>query len=123
MLLDRLFQRATVEVEGSFLPARVDQVHGNIHQYDLFALLIERLTQSPPGSEVTLQSGERAIVVKTFAEAPHRPLVRVFEDADGETLAEPFDVDLREDLESAQPIVEVLLKPSLARTQLPREDD
>ena len=87
------------------------------------ALLIERLTQSPPGSEVTLESGERAIVVKTFPEEPRRPLVRVIEDADGRPLTDPFDLDLREDLESPQPIVEVLLKPNLARMQLPAEDD
>ena len=85
------------------------------------ALLIERLTQSPPGAEVTLESGERAIVVKTFPESPHHPLVRVMEDAERQPLDEPYDLDLRDHVESAQPIVEVLLKPSLAREQAPEE--
>ena len=79
------------------------------------ALLIDRLTQSPPGSEVTLHTGEKAIVVKTFDDAPRRPLVHVIEDADGHQLDEPRELDLREATDSAEPIVEICLKPSLTR--------
>lgn len=80
-------------------------------------LLLQRLTSSPPGSEVRLFSGERAVVLKTFPDAPARPLVRVVEDADGRALAEPSELDLRETAhEVEKPIAEVFLKPSLVRT-------
>jgi hypothetical protein len=78
------------------------------------ALLIERLTQSPPGSEVVLSTGERALVVETFPDAPQRPRVRVIESVDGERLDHPVEVDLRE-MAGDQPIREVCLKPLLAR--------
>ena len=75
-------------------------------------LLLERLTSSPPGSEVKLDSGERALVLESWPEAPHQPLVRVFLDADGNRLAEPYEVDLRDAGPDARPIVEVFLKPN-----------
>jgi len=78
------------------------------------ALLIERLTQSPPGSEVVLSTGERAIVIETFPDAPQRPRVRVIESVDGERLDHPVEVDLRE-MAGGHPIRQVCLKPLLAR--------
>ncbi|MFQ5845361.1 MAG: HD-GYP domain-containing protein [Planctomycetota bacterium] len=62
----------------------------------LVRLLFDRLTCYPPGSEVILDSGERATVVRTFAEAPDRPLVKVTADSDEERVDSPFQVDLRE---------------------------
>jgi HD-GYP domain-containing protein (c-di-GMP phosphodiesterase class II) len=77
----------------------------------LTAILQDRFTSSPPGSAVRLVSGERAIVIRTFDGAPQRPLVRIFEDADGQRLAQPYEIDLR-DVNPAEPVIEsVTLKP------------
>lgn len=79
-------------------------------------LLLERLTNSPPGSEVRLGGGERGFVLETFAETPHLPRVRITQDARGEPLAEPYDVDLRAVAGPGErPVLQVFLKPSRAR--------
>jgi HD-GYP domain-containing protein (c-di-GMP phosphodiesterase class II) len=78
-------------------------------------LLLERLTNSPPGSEVRLSGGELGIVLETFSETPHLPRVRITEDAKGEPLAEPYDVDLRAVAAPGErPVRQVFLKPSRA---------
>ena len=74
-------------------------------------LLLRHLTSSPPGYEVALNSGERAVVVEARPEAPDHPRVRVIRDADGKLLEEPYEVDLREAAREEQPITEVYLKP------------
>lgn len=74
-------------------------------------LLLRHLTSSPPGSEVALSSGERAVVVEARPDAPDHPRVRVIKDADGKLLEEPYEVDLREAAREEQPITEVYLKP------------
>ena len=74
-------------------------------------LLLRHLTSSPPGSEVALNSGERAVVVEARPEAPDHPRVRVIRDTDGKLLDEPYEVDLREAALEEQPITEVYLKP------------
>jgi HD-GYP domain-containing protein (c-di-GMP phosphodiesterase class II) len=74
-------------------------------------LLLRHLTSSPPGSEVALNSGERAVVVEARPDAPDHPRVRVIRDADGKLLEEPYEVDLREAAREEQPITEVYLKP------------
>jgi len=79
---------------------------------DAIRLIIHRLTNSPPGSQVRLRNGEIAVVVKVHADAPDRPLVRVIEDCDGNPLDEPNDLDLREEPEETAAITEVFLKPA-----------
>lgn len=74
-------------------------------------LMLRHLTSSPPGSEVALSSGERAVVVEARPEAPNHPRVRVIRDADGKLLEEPYEVDLREAARAERPITEVYLKP------------
>jgi putative nucleotidyltransferase with HDIG domain len=62
--------------------------------------LVRRFTQVmgiyPPGNLVRLSTGELAVVVKVYAPDPHRPRVRVIEDAQGTRLPRPRDVDLWE---------------------------
>jgi len=78
-------------------------------------LLLGRLTGSPPGSEVVLSSGERAVVVRAHEDAPKKPLVRVLSDAAGAPLEEPRLVDLRS--ATPQRVVEkVYLRPSSVQT-------
>ena len=73
-------------------------------------LLLARLTDCPPGSDVVLSSGERARVVRTHADTPSRPVVRLLTNAVGETI-ESFDlVDLRE--EANVSIAQVVLRPT-----------
>ncbi|MHC4972294.1 MAG: HD-GYP domain-containing protein [Planctomycetota bacterium] len=74
-------------------------------------LLLRHLTSSPPGSEVALNSGERAVVVEARPDEPDHPRVRVIRDADGKLLEEPYEVDLREAAREERPITEVYLKP------------
>jgi HD-GYP domain-containing protein (c-di-GMP phosphodiesterase class II) len=74
-------------------------------------LLLRHLTGSPPGSEVALNSGERAVVVEARPDAPDHPRVRVIRDADGRLLDEPYEVDLLEAAREERPITEVYLKP------------
>ncbi|MHC4548441.1 MAG: HD-GYP domain-containing protein [Planctomycetota bacterium] len=75
-------------------------------------LLMRSLTNSPPGSEVLLSSGERGIVLDISAEAPDHPRLRVVRDAEGKLLAEPYEIDLREAAgDDPQPIQRVYLKP------------
>jgi len=84
---------------------------------DALAHLLGRLTPSPPGCEVRLASGERAIVVDTHPDRPHHPTVTVHRDADGRDTGTPTTVNLREaagDVE--RPVAEVFLKPALMRT-------
>ncbi len=80
-------------------------------------LLLERLTQAPPGSEVRLSTGERAVVLKTYPSAPGHPTVRIVESPEGTPLAQSYDVDLREVAPPfGEPVTEVYLKPGLVRT-------
>jgi putative nucleotidyltransferase with HDIG domain len=62
--------------------------------------LVRRFTQImgiyPPGNLVRLNTGELAVVLKTYAGDPHRPRVRVLADARGTRLAAPLDIDLWE---------------------------
>ena len=62
--------------------------------------LVRRFTQLvgiyPAGNLVRLDSGEMAVVVKTYAPDPYRPKVRVIAGADGVRLAAPYEVDLWE---------------------------
>lgn len=83
------------------------------------ALLLERLTNSPPGSQVRLRTGERGLVLETFPDAPDRPRVRILESAAGVPVEQPYDVDLREFPPGFHPVAEVFLKPSLPRSGKP----
>ncbi len=58
------------------------------------------IAPSPPGSEVTLRDGRRAIVVSVPEDNLHLPVVRIVARADG-TPVEPVDVALAEHPELA----------------------
>ena len=57
-------------------------------------LLLHRLSCAPPGSQVVLDTGERALVLKVSPGAPRAPFVRVLAGPDGEDLVEPYEIDL-----------------------------
>lgn len=77
-------------------------------------MLVGRLTSSPPGSEVLLDSGERGIVLSPNPDHPDRPVVRITMGARGVPLREQVVVDLASPGE-ARFVVKVVLKPELLR--------
>lgn len=89
---------------------------GMASKQSAIAVMLDRFTSSPPGSQVKLVSGERALVLRTHPRDPDRPLVRVFEDCDGKLLKEPYEIDLRDTNPLERVITEVSLKPSAIRT-------
>ncbi|HEX5138475.1 MAG TPA: HD domain-containing phosphohydrolase [Planctomycetota bacterium] len=90
---------------------RILRMPGMKSKRDLLRHFVRRATSSPPGSEVTIESGERGIVVEVFAETPHHPRVRVVKDSAGRAVAEPYVLDLREAGLETRPITGIYLKP------------
>ncbi|MFB5267327.1 HD-GYP domain-containing protein [Paenibacillus enshidis] len=48
----------------------------------------------PLGLPVVLSTGEEGIVVRIDPRIPHRPVIRVLKDQDGQELAAPYEIDL-----------------------------
>jgi HD-GYP domain-containing protein (c-di-GMP phosphodiesterase class II) len=90
---------------------RILRLPGMKSKRDLLRHFARRATSSPPGSEVTLESGERGIVVEAFADAPHHPRVRVVKDREGRPVVDPYMLDLREAGLDTRPVTGVFLKP------------
>ncbi|MHC4958742.1 MAG: HD-GYP domain-containing protein [Planctomycetota bacterium] len=80
------------------------------------AALLERLSVSPPGSQVKLNTGERALVLRGNPKHAQRPLIRVFQAATGKDLETPYELDLKDEPTEQFRITEVCLKPSVVRT-------
>jgi len=76
------------------------------------AHLVRRLTDAPPGAEVRLENGQRAIVVHVYPDTPHHPRVRVVRESDGRAVKDPYVVELKDAGPDARPIAEVYLKPA-----------
>lgn len=77
-----------------------------LFDYELVQLFLKHVPIYPVASVVMLNSGETAVVAKTFPDTPLHPLVRVIKNPYGETIASPYEVDLRTDMRTT--IVEVL---------------
>jgi putative nucleotidyltransferase with HDIG domain len=90
---------------------RILRTPGMRSKRDLLRHFLHRATSSPPGSEVVLESGERAIVVDVFPDAPAHPRVRVVKDRDGRPVADPYLLDLREAGLDTRPVAQIFLKP------------
>ncbi|MBI4265926.1 MAG: HD domain-containing protein [Acidobacteria bacterium] len=67
----------------------------------------------PAGNLVKLDSGEIAVVLKTYAPDPYRPRVRVLVGRDGVRLERPFDINLWEAQEGEPRSVQAPLDPAL----------
>ncbi len=78
--------------------------------------LVRRFTQLvgiyPAGNLVRLDSGEIAVVVKTYAPDPYRPQVRVLVARDGTRLERPYDVNLWEAAEGQPQSVKAPVDPA-----------
>jgi putative nucleotidyltransferase with HDIG domain len=79
--------------------------------------LVRRFTQLvgiyPAGNLVRLDSGDIAVVLKTYAPDPYRPRVRVLIDATGTRLDPPVDIDLWEAGEHGARSVQAPLDPAV----------
>ena len=80
-------------------------------------VLLDRLTNAPPGSEVILNTGEHAVVVSVHADSPKRPVVQIITNHFGAALAEPLRVDLALDDTTSRCISKVILKPATRRAE------
>ncbi|MEQ1572945.1 MAG: HD domain-containing phosphohydrolase [Vicinamibacterales bacterium] len=78
--------------------------------------LVRRFTQLvgiyPEGNMVRLDTGEIAVVLKTYAPDPYRPRVRVLMASDGTPLDGPYDVDLWNASEGGPTAIQAPLDPA-----------
>lgn len=71
---------------------------GTLYDMDKIAAFRDKVAIYPLGISVTLHTGEKGVVVDINTSSPHRPVVRILVDADGEEVAEPYEVDLSKHL-------------------------
>ncbi|EFM10194.1 metal dependent phosphohydrolase [Paenibacillus curdlanolyticus YK9] len=67
---------------------------GTLYEQRMVEQFRDKVAIYPIGLTVRLNSGETGIVVDINSACPHRPIVRVIEDADGEPVQAPYEVDL-----------------------------
>ncbi len=61
---------------------------------ELLTLFRDKVAIYPIGLPIVISTGERGVVVDLNPKVPHRPVVRILEDADGQTLRAPYELDL-----------------------------
>jgi len=68
------------------------------YEFDLSLIhtYLQHLTVYPPGTHVIMNSGQTAYVVNAAGRPVLRPVVQVYREADGSTIASPFLVDLEQ---------------------------
>ncbi|MEK8127450.1 HD-GYP domain-containing protein [Paenibacillus filicis] len=71
---------------------------GTLYDQKKVALFRDNVAIYPVGVTVTLNSKEKGVVVGINPAVPQRPTIRVLEDADGQRLTQPYEVDLSEKL-------------------------
>ncbi|MEE8104977.1 MAG: HD domain-containing phosphohydrolase [Planctomycetota bacterium] len=82
-------------------------------------ILLDRLSNAPPGSEVILSSGEHALVIHGNPDAPKKPIVQLLTDDAGRPLTDLVRVDLNEGDggDDERQIDNVILKPATRRAE------
>jgi HD-GYP domain-containing protein (c-di-GMP phosphodiesterase class II) len=70
----------------------------NFYDREYVKLFSSLVAVYPNGTTVNLNIGEKGVVVKQNQGMPSRPVVRVFEDKNGRTLMEPYEIDLMRNL-------------------------
>jgi HD-GYP domain-containing protein (c-di-GMP phosphodiesterase class II) len=66
---------------------------GTLYDNEKLVLFRDKIAIYPIGVTVTLNTGETGVVVALNSSFPHRPVVRVLEDEDGQHVA-PYEIDL-----------------------------
>jgi HD-GYP domain-containing protein (c-di-GMP phosphodiesterase class II) len=67
---------------------------GTLFDQKKIELFRDRVAIYPLGITVTLNTGESGVVVDQNASFPQRPIVRILQDADGQELHAPYEIDL-----------------------------
>ncbi|MCD1258843.1 HD-GYP domain-containing protein [Paenibacillus athensensis] len=67
---------------------------GTLYDQEKIALFRDKIAIYPLGIPVRLNTGERGIVARLNSAVPHRPIVRVLQDAAGRQLKEGHEIDL-----------------------------
>jgi HD-GYP domain-containing protein (c-di-GMP phosphodiesterase class II) len=67
---------------------------GTLFDQKKIELFRDRVAIYPLGITVTLNTGESGVVVDQNASFPQRPIVRILQDADGQELSAPYEIDL-----------------------------
>ncbi|UJF34700.1 HD-GYP domain-containing protein [Paenibacillus hexagrammi] len=67
---------------------------GTMYDQSKIALFRDKIAIYPLGIPVKLSTGESGIVSKLNITIPHRPIVRIMQDASGKDLKEPDEIDL-----------------------------
>ncbi|MBM7565396.1 HD-GYP domain-containing protein [Paenibacillus sacheonensis] len=71
---------------------------GTLYDQKMLQLFRDKVAIYPLGIAVRLQTGESGVVVDINSSCPHRPVVRVLNNRDGEVLQTPYEVDLSKQL-------------------------
>ncbi|MGM1047907.1 MAG: HD-GYP domain-containing protein [Bacillota bacterium] len=71
---------------------------GTLYEQSFLAIFRDRVAIYPPGMTVQLSTGETGVVSKIHSEVPHRPVVRILNNAAGEELRQLYEIDLSESL-------------------------
>jgi len=71
---------------------------GTLFDQDKVELFRDRIAIYPLGSMVQLNTGESGVVVDLNSASPHRPIVRILTDADGQDVNVPYEIDLSKKL-------------------------
>lgn len=67
---------------------------GTLYDQKKLELFRDRVVIYPPGLTVKLSTGETGVVSKIHLSTPHRPVIRIFGDAEGQALQAPYEMDL-----------------------------
>ncbi|GIP27874.1 phosphodiesterase [Paenibacillus sp. J23TS9] len=71
---------------------------GTLYEQTKLELFRDRVVIYPPGLTVKLSTGETGVVSRIHRSTPHRPVIRIFGDAEGQTLHTPYEMDLARSL-------------------------
>ncbi|MBW7477789.1 HD-GYP domain-containing protein [Paenibacillus oenotherae] len=71
---------------------------GTLYEQHMLQLFRDKVAIYPLGITVRLHTGESGIVVDINASCPHRPIVRILNNAAGEELKSPYEIDLSTNL-------------------------
>jgi HD-GYP domain-containing protein (c-di-GMP phosphodiesterase class II) len=67
---------------------------GTLYDQEKIALFRDKIAIYPLGMPVTLNTGESGVISDLNRSAPHRPIVRIFQDETGQELKTPYELDL-----------------------------
>lgn len=67
---------------------------GTLYDQKKLELFRDKVAIYPPGLTVKLSTGETGVVSRIHASTPHRPVIRILADAEGQSLQAPYEIDL-----------------------------